>query len=200
MPGASGYLDKDVQCTPYLETAIGFTTSNPNGFSNVAHLRQFALCSGAAAVVYEVGHNGAISHRIFRADPFSSAESISHIKGNPASSVAPLDSSKRRQSTLRLSNVNSSPRSPISTFHNDSHPHASPSKSKTISRNRIATCVALSLDGQLLAVGEVSFWTSPTCPSDLKCLAFLCLLADLHLPFRSYLGSLHPPINKGLSY
>lgn len=168
IPGVNGYLQDDVRCTLSLEAALGYTTSNPNGFSSNAHSRQFALCSGAAAVLYEMGHHGAISHRIFRADPFSFVGPISHVKGNPVSSLATIDSSKRRRSALRMSGTNGSPRSPIHSVHDGSHIHASPGKSKAISRNRIATCVALSPDGQLLAVGEVRSTVFPTGLLDMR--------------------------------
>lgn len=156
LPGVNGNFPNEVQCDLSIITAIGSTTSNPSGFSCNSDSRRFALCSAAAILLYEISPEEEISHRIFRADPSASAGPIPRVKGNQLSSLAALDSPKRRQSSLRSTGINGSPRSPITSLSEDSNANATPIKSKAISRNRIATCLALSPDGLFLAVGEVS--------------------------------------------
>ena len=135
-----------------IETAIGFTTSNRAGFSDNAASRQFALCSGTAALLYDTAFGKLASHRVFRAD----ASLTGAAKACSALTQTSLTKPKRRHSTLRTSGAQSSPRGPVLCLSDDSLARSSPGKPKGTSRNRIATCVALSPDGHLLAVGEVS--------------------------------------------
>ena len=146
-----------------LKRIIGTTVSSPTAFDSLPSARIFAYTAGAAAVIVDIttkeqqeeekGEKQTYSQRFFRARPtavpLTSAALIS-----PATPTNTANDGKNR--SLASFRDNAIPYSP-STPHTSLEWGDSPSSRTWTSRERIkaATCVSISKDGSLLAVGEV---------------------------------------------
>jgi hypothetical protein len=134
-----------------LKRIIGTTVSSPTAFDTLSS-PIFAYTAGAAAVVVNTSNH---SQRFFRARPtaipLNSSTTASCAPSTPTN--AANDGRNRAVATLRDSAVPYSPTTPHSTLDWGD----SPSSKTWTSRERIkaATCLSLSRDGRLLAVGEV---------------------------------------------
>lgn len=141
------------QSTLSLQTVIGTTTINPNGFSSHDESRSFALCAGSAAVLAELDGENNVTQRFFRARP--SAVSINPVASFYNQSTPPTtpDSGKRALSNLKFSPhaslYNGSPSNDLTENHG---PRAWSSRE----RIKSVTSVSISPNGRFLAVGEVS--------------------------------------------
>lgn len=135
-----------------LQTVIGTTTINPNGFSSHDESRSFALCAGSAAVLAELDHENNVTQRFFRARP--SAPSINPVASFYNQSTPPTtpESAKRSLSSLKFSPhaslYNGSPSNDLAENHG-SRAWSSRERIKSV------TSVSISPNGRFLAVGEV---------------------------------------------
>lgn len=153
-PSRSHHKPSLHQSTLSLQTVIGTTTTNPNGFSSHDESRSFALCAGSAAVLAELDHENNVNQRFFRARP--SAISINPVASfyNQCTPPTTPDSRKRSLSNLKLSPhanlYNGSPSNDLAENHSP--------RAWSSSRERIksVTSVSISPNGRFLAVGEVS--------------------------------------------
>ena len=152
-PSRSHHKPSLHQSTLSLQTVIGTTTTNPNGFSSHDESRSFALCAGSAAVLAELDAENNVNQRFFRARP--SATPINPVTSFYSQSTAPVtpDSRKRSISNLKLSPhtslYNGSPS-------NDLAENSSPRAWSSRERIKAVTSVSISPNGRFLAVGEVS--------------------------------------------
>ena len=137
-----------------LKRIIGTTVSSPTAFDSLPGSRIFAYTAGAAAVVVNVDEGFKYSQRFFRARPtaipLNTSSTPSFTPSTPTNTAN--DSRNRTVASLRDSVAPYSP-SPHTSF---DWGESTPSKTWT-SRERIkaATCLSISRDGRLLAVGEV---------------------------------------------
>ncbi|KAK2802666.1 hypothetical protein FQN50_007274 [Emmonsiellopsis sp. PD_5] len=141
-----------------LQTVIGTTTSNPNGFSFHEPTKSFALCAGSATILAEVDEDLNISQRFFRARPTATAVNPTQSFYNNTSTPPTTPDSRTRslQHGGRGSNTNGTPLYASST--NPEWGDNAGSRTWT-SRERIkaVTCVSISPNGRLLAVGETGY-------------------------------------------
>ena len=142
------------QSTLSLQTVVGTTTVNPNGFSCHEPTKSFALCAGSAAILAELDTDLKISQRFFRARPTAAGV-------NPVPSFYNTSSTPPATPDPRTRTLQSATRSFISGSIYAGSPGgewAETNGSRTwTSRERIKaiTCVSISPNGRLLAVGEV---------------------------------------------
>lgn len=136
-----------------LRKIIGTTVSSPTAFDTLSSSRIFAYTAGAAAVVVSVDENLKYTQRFFRARP--TAFSPNSTSCSPTTSAITCNDAKSRLS-LGNSKEYSLPYSPLSTHSMSDWGESSTPKTWT-SRERIkaVTCLSISRDGKLLAVGEV---------------------------------------------
>lgn len=138
-----------------LKRIIGTTVSSPNAFSCLSPSRIFAYTAGAAAVVVNIDDTSNYSQRFFRARPtaipLNATNNSSCTPSTPTNTAN--DGRNRSVANIRDSAVPYSP----STPHTSLDWGESPSSKTWTSRERIkaATCLSISSDGRLLAVGEV---------------------------------------------
>lgn len=131
-----------------LETVIGITTSSASGFDCRPKLHSFAACAGTAVVLSHVDEQLNISQKFYRASPSSALPANPGLSYyNPTAASGLSDGLKNTGSPLK----DSFPGITSTAGHADSA-----GKNSASTRTRIASCVSLSPDGQLLAVGEVS--------------------------------------------
>ncbi|KAK2742811.1 hypothetical protein FQN57_005102 [Myotisia sp. PD_48] len=139
-----------------LQTVIGTTTSNPNGFSCHGPSKTFALCAGSAAVLAELDENLSFSQRFFRAKPTATGL-------NPSPSFYNNHSTPPATPDPRIKSIQSSSRTPNSSPLYSNSPineWVETNGSRTwSSRERIkaVTSVSLSPNGRFLAVGETGY-------------------------------------------
>jgi hypothetical protein len=138
------------ESTLSLKRIIGTTVNSPTGFDSLSSERVFGYTAGAAVVICHLDDNLQYSQRFFRARP--TAVPLAAVN-TPVSTpkVTANDSRSRGVASLR-ENIIYSPAGTQCDWGD------SPSSSKTwTSRERIkaATCLSISRDGKLLAVGEV---------------------------------------------
>ncbi|KAJ9374162.1 hypothetical protein DTO282E5_1084 [Paecilomyces variotii] len=132
-----------------LQTVIGTTTTNPNGFSSHEPTKSFALCAGSATILAEVDSEDNISQRFFRARP--TATPINPVTSFYNQETPPNTPESRARST---------PASKLGL--NVGSYRASPSADGSdtwSSRERIkaVTSVDISPNGRFLAVGETGY-------------------------------------------
>lgn len=141
------------QSTLSLRTVIGTTTTTPNGFSSHDQSRSFALCAGSAAVLAELDEDHNVNQRFFRARP--SAASVNPVTSFYHQSTPPATPDTRTRSISGIkpgtngSAYNSSPSGELTET-------SSPKAWSSRERVKAVTSVAISPNGRLLAVGEVS--------------------------------------------
>ena len=133
-----------------LKRVLGTTATSPAGFDYSPNGSSYATCAGSVAVVSRISENLEITQTFFRAtSKFLPGGSVSSLHNSPDSSRL----SKRRSPRLGSSKSRRyGGRPSLSTFLDQ---EISPSKVNARARTRTASCVALSKDGRLLAVGEV---------------------------------------------
>ncbi|KAI1001968.1 hypothetical protein K3495_g6238 [Podosphaera aphanis] len=133
-----------------LQKIIGTTVSSPTSFDSIASLRVFAYTAGAAAVVVNSDDLSNHSHRFFRARP-------TVIPLNHSTSCASTNASNDGRHRSIGSHRDSGPTySPLSS-QNTTFEWGDSSGSKawnTREKIKAATCLSLSRNGKLLAVGE----------------------------------------------
>ncbi|MCJ1468725.1 hypothetical protein MMC07_007355 [Pseudocyphellaria aurata] len=190
-----------------LKTVLGTTTSSPNSFDCHSDIKTFAVCAGSAVIVARVDAHLNIAQQIFRARPNARPVNETPSFYNP--STPPVTTLRNRLA---------------SSFKDggyDENVAESPAASQITKRTREATCISLSSEGTLLAVGErgktpriliFPATTDPTseCPLSVltdhsfgvRSLAFspdsrwLCSLGDLHDGFL-YLWSINEKSGAG---
>jgi hypothetical protein len=144
------------ESTLSLRRIIGTTVNSPTSFDSLSSERIFGYTAGAAAVICHLDDNLRYSQRFFRARP--TAVPLAAIN-TPISTPKIIANDSRNRGVASLRD-NSGGYSPTATQYDWGD---SPSSSKTwTSRERIkaATCLSISRDGRLLAVGEVGSGTS----------------------------------------
>ncbi|KAM5464289.1 hypothetical protein MauCBS54593_007108 [Microsporum audouinii] len=152
------YKSASYLTTLSLQTVIGTTTSNPNGFSYHEPSRSFALCAGSAAVLAELDEDLTVSQRFFRARPTATGiNPVLSFYNPPGPPTTPESRLRPPQNLLRASTPSSSPlftNSPSTADWTESNG----SRSWT-SRERIkaVTSVSLSPNGRFLAAGETGY-------------------------------------------
>lgn len=135
------------QSTLSLQTVIGTTTSSPNGFSSHEPSKSFALCAGSAVILADIDADDNITQRFFRARP--SATGINQVTSFYNQSTPPTTPDSRSRSHTARQSVNGSPAGDWAGG-GGSRTWSSREKIKAV------TSVAISPNGRLLAVGEVS--------------------------------------------
>lgn len=131
-----------------LKTVIETTTDSENGFDSVPQLNTYAVCAGSAIIVARVDEDLDIIQRFYRAGPSAAAVTPSTSFYSPPALNILGENSKG--TLLKHGNYgNGSP----ATIGDAST--VSPGRSRASARTRSASCVSLSADGQLLAIGEV---------------------------------------------
>lgn len=131
-----------------LTKVIGTTTSSACGFDFNASKSCFVTCAGSVVVWSDVDSNLNITQRFFRAHPSVPSQTDSIELGTPTKS-------ERRRSRLspvralgfRQAAPPSSPATPGTP--------GTPGRNGARQGSRAASCVSLSQDGRILAVGEV---------------------------------------------
>ena len=137
-----------------LTKVLGSTTFSPAGFDCCYGGSCFALCAGSAAVVSCIGENLEISQNIFRTDArIQLSSSTKFFSDPPKHNIAPEIRNHNPGSSQYTRNGQKSSLS-ASSDHD-----TSPSKATIGGKTRVVSCVALSEDGRLLAVGEVRWST-----------------------------------------
>ena len=131
-----------------LDHVIGTTTKNAAGLSTCTENNTFAYCAGSVAVVSQVADDDSVSHRYYRARPAA-------IAVNPSASFysTPTVTPTRKRPTLFTSRKEQESVTPVRNLQEDDN-----AKTWT-ARERIksVTCVSLSSNGRLLAVGETGY-------------------------------------------
>ena len=126
-----------------LRSVLGTTTCSTSGFDCLRTASCFATCAGSAVVLHYLDENYNITQKFFRAKPSAVTDT--------ATAPSTPETRNRQVASLRTSIL---PARGISSPSNDVTSLSG--KGSVRPRNRAATCVALSPDGKLLAVGEVS--------------------------------------------
>ena len=133
-----------------LKRVIGTTTGSTRGFDFVSGCSTFAICAGSAVIVGHLDETLNVTQRFFRARPSVLPINIALPFYNSAILPSTPDSRSRLTSTLRDNMTGSKSMGSPSGDYSDIS-----GKGIARQRARAATCVALSRDGKLLAVGEV---------------------------------------------
>ncbi|RDW82281.1 WD repeat protein-like protein [Coleophoma cylindrospora] len=143
-----------------LKRIIGATVSSPTAFDTAVSSHLFAYCAGAAAVVVAIDQTdfATSSHvqRFFRARPTA----VPSSPPNPAS-LAPSTPSgfasdgKRAITSSREATISYSPNNAHTSF--DWGDSSTPKTWTSRERIKAATCLSISHDGRLLAVGETGY-------------------------------------------
>ncbi|OAX84285.1 hypothetical protein ACJ72_01350 [Emergomyces africanus] len=163
-----------------LQTVIGTTTSNPNGFSFHEPTKSFALCAGSATILAEIDEDLNISQRFFRArpttapvNPVQSFYNASTPPTTPDTRTRPLQPGGRT-SVINGAAYASSP--------NAEWGENTGSRTWT-SRERIKaiTCVSISPNGRFLAPSSLIFSTAKDSPLDIP----LSIMTDHSFGIRS---------------
>lgn len=135
-----------------LTRVIGTTVASPVAFDNLVSSSIFAYTAGAAAVVVKLDDDCNISQRFFRARPAAGTATLASNNTPTASTgSAGGDGRSRAPGSFRESGVPFNPSTPEGL---DS-PKESRTRGRTKDSIKAATCISLSRDGKLLAVGEV---------------------------------------------
>lgn len=139
---------EDVGFHLHLKSVIGTTTTSPNSFDSLPEIETFAFCAGSAVIVARVNAQLGITQQFYRARPNIRSVNETHSFYNP--STPPLKALKNR---LAPSTKDSGHRAGYSFEESVTE---SPGTSHLSKRTREASCISLSPEGHLLAVGEVS--------------------------------------------
>jgi len=131
-----------------LNTVIGTTTDSGNGFDSVPQLNTYAVCAGSAVIVARVDEDLNIIQRFYRAGPSAAAVNPSTSFYSPPTPNILGESSKG--TLFRHGNYGTGSPAAIGDAST-----VSPGRSRASARTRSASCVSLTADGQLLAIGEV---------------------------------------------
>lgn len=136
----------------HLKHVIGTTTTTSSGLTSCEGNNSFAYCAGSVAVLAEVGTAGSIKYRYFKARPTA-------VAINPTSSH--YDHTSNSNTPTRRSTI-LTPRKGYEDIQSRSFGREwldESNNSTWSARERIkaTTCVALSPDGKLLAVGETGY-------------------------------------------
>ena len=132
-----------------LRSVLGTTTTSANGFDYLRSHSCFATCAGSAAVIHHVDEAYNITQKFFRAKPHGSTGSLD-FGATPSTPEA-----RSRPAAIRTSIYGGLRGLPSPSTPSD--PAALQAKGSTRQKTRAATCVSLSRDGKLLAVGEVCY-------------------------------------------
>lgn len=131
-----------------LKTVIGTTTDSGNGFDSVPQLNTYAVCAGSAVIVARVDEDLNIIQRFYRAGPSAAAVNPSTSFYSPPTPNILGENSKG--TLFRHGNYGNGSPAAIGDAST-----VSPGRSRASARTRCASCVSVSADGQLLAIGEV---------------------------------------------
>lgn len=138
-----------------LKTVIGTTTTSPNSFDSLPEISVFAFCAGSAVIVAQVDAQFGITQQFYRARP--NIRSVNEIKSFYNPCTPPSGALRNRlASDLRDSNQKVG-------YSLEESLTESPVTNQLAKRAREASCISLSPDGHLLAVGEVSSLRSNSC-------------------------------------
>lgn len=149
----------DYDCHLQMKTVIGTTTSSPNSFDCHPEIKTFVVCAGSAVIVARVDAHLNITQQIFRARP--NARPINETPSFYNTSTPPVTNLRNRlASSLKDGGYRAG-------YSFEESAAESPGTSQLIKRTREATCISLSSEGTLLAVGEVSSLRSNLCPTNL---------------------------------
>ena len=150
-----GKIDQPLSKTSIsLQKVLGSTTLSPAGFDYCSGGSCFALCAGSAAVVSCVGENLEISQKIFRTDArVQLPGGTKSFSDSPKHNIVP---EVRNHSPGSSRSTRNGRKSSLSA---SSDQETLPSKANIRGKTRVVSCVALSEDGRLLAVGEVRWST-----------------------------------------
>ncbi|ODH51830.1 hypothetical protein GX48_02074 [Paracoccidioides brasiliensis] len=167
-----------------LQTVIGTTTSNPNGFSFHEPTKTFALCAGSATILAEVDGDLNVSQRFFRARP--TAAPVNPVQSFYNTSTPPTTPDTRtrsfqpvgRQPNIHGALYASSPNAEWAET-NGSRTWSSRERIKAV------TCVSISPNGRYLATGYsprvLIFSTAKDAPLDTP----LSIMTDHSFGIRS---------------
>lgn len=143
----------------HMKTVIGTTTSSPNSFDCHQEIETFVICAGSAVIVARVDAHLNITQQIFRARPNTRPVYETPSFYNPST---PPATTLRNRLPPSLKDVGYG-----AGYHFEECASESPGTSQLIKRTREATCISLSSEGNLLAVGEVSSLRSNLRPTNL---------------------------------
>ncbi|KAK2873750.1 hypothetical protein FQN49_002113 [Arthroderma sp. PD_2] len=152
------YKSASYLTTLSLQTVIGTTTSNRNGFSYHEPSRSFALCAGSAAVLAELDEDLSVSQRFFRARPAATGVNpVLSFYNPPGPPTTPESRLRPPQASLRASVSTNSPlytNSPNGGDWSESNGTKSWSSRERI---KAVTSVSISPNGRFLAAGETGY-------------------------------------------
>lgn len=138
-----------------LNKILGFTTSSVRGFDYSPLGSCFAICAGSAAAVAHVDSELNLTWKYFRARPnlFPTVKSLSSYETETSTTPSTPEHHRRKAATRGTlgggRNAIRASGSPLA------EKGASPGSNAVRQRIRAITCVSLTADGKLLAVGEV---------------------------------------------
>ena len=145
---SSGILVDEDQVTRFcLKTIIGSTIYSSAGFDSVAD--GFAVAAGSAVMLAHVDPELTVSQRFFSARP-----TIQHAPTSPSyASQAPQHTTGSRRRHVSGSKIGGYDIASVGSPQGDTQAR---NRSRVRQRVKPITCLSLSSDGKLLAVGEVS--------------------------------------------
>lgn len=131
-----------------LDHVIGTTTRNPGGLSTCPPNNTFAYCAGSVAVLAQMSESSTISHRYYRARPAATA-----VNQSSSFYSTPTSTPTRKRPALITPRKEQENITPGRNLPEDDN-----AKTWT-ARERIksVTCVSLSPNGRMLAVGETGY-------------------------------------------
>lgn len=136
----------------HLKHVIGTTTATPGGLSCCESTNSFAYCAGSVAVLADLNADSTVNYRYFKAHPTA-------IASNPTSTQ--YDSASNNNIPIRRASVFLNRRglddSQNNSFGREWLDDSSNQTWSARERIKAATCVSLSPDGKLLAVGETGY-------------------------------------------
>ena len=135
-----------------LKRILGTTTNSPRGIAYLSDASSFAICAGSAAVIVQVDQDLNITQKYFRARPNALPVNKTLSCYDEPTTLNKSEANGRLFSSIRenkhgIRPVVASPIEKATTF------SATTIRQKT----RAVTCVSLSADGKLLAIGEVGY-------------------------------------------
>ena len=134
-----------------LRKVLGSTTTSSSGFDARPGASSFALCAGSTAIVASIDDKLNITQKFFRTQPSPlRSHHLPSYNDSPTASNTP-ESYSRHASSLRRKTF-----APRSIGSPQVEPDVSSGRANIRQKTRAASCVSLSSDGRLLAVGEVS--------------------------------------------
>jgi len=135
----------------YLQQVIGTTSTSSNGFDYLQSTRSYAFLAGAGAVLVSIDDDLRINQRFFRAKPsLKSGTTLMPYHDPPTLPGAP-QSPRKVSVFMKRDGPSGFPGSPSVEQLDSLSNRATTSKERT----KAASCVCLSPNGKLLALGEV---------------------------------------------